>query len=289
MLWSSLWSVVVVWTALLGSVAAQNAAADVFEVFRRAAIKPVVSLDSERRAADAPVIAKWREQNHLDGAASAAPPTTATTQPSTTAVARDSPFVHKACDVRCAVAATTWLALPLQAPPSERFVVEIQVSVTEHGERVDIERLRQTVLLRLSAQHVAAVDDAEHGALIHAELRLRGSELNEIQLAPLPAGPLWHFRFAFDLATSSIGVAVANKTHIIAPHNSGGEWRFATRHAVPLLLRSAPRDALTFWFRVSHEEAASTVRVCVREVTCTEWLDSVDSVAFLGGRSRPAL
>lgn len=266
-------------------VAAQNAAADVFEVFRRAAIKPVVSLDTERRAADAPVIAKWRQQNQLDAPTTPTPTTTAAA-PAASAAARDSPFVHKACDVRCAVAATTWLALPLQEPPRDRFVVEVQVSVTEHGERVDIERLRQAVLLRLSAHHVAAVDDAEHGALLHAELRQLGSELNEIQLTPLPTGPLWHFRFAIDLATSSIGVAVANKTHVIAPHNSGGEWRFATRHAVPLLLR-ATRDAMTFWFRVSHEVAGATVRVCVREVTCTEWLDSVDAVAFLGGRSRP--
>jgi hypothetical protein len=251
----------------------RHAAADVFEVFRRAAVKapaaPAAAADSQRRAADVPVVNQWREEhglNKLPPAASVArtvPPRTATTAvvpPATSAAApieaadNDSPFLHHSCDIKCAIAGVQWLALPLQSPEAERFVVELQLSVTDaQGARMSMQNMLSNVIqLRISSHRIASIDDADHGAMLHADLRPRDAELNEIALEPMPNGPLWHLRFAVSLSARSVGVAATNKTHVLAPHNSGGDWRIVTRHAVPLLPSNfdRTRDSMTLWFKV---------------------------------------
>jgi hypothetical protein len=270
----------------------QDAANDVFEIFRKAALKPVPVVNERERVQDLPVIQQWREQHRLpklvDAVSTPTPPTPPVLQQQQQPPRPiDDPFVHKACDIKCSVALESWLSLPLHAPKRSRFVLEVQLSVTRQGERVPIELLRQLVQLRVSAHHVESVDDAEHGALFHADLRLRSSELNEILLEPLPHGALWHIRVAIDLQTSSIALAVANRTHVISPHSGGSsDWHFVTRHAVPLLLRGSADDPLMFWFRVSGDDDDSVVRICVRDASCTEWIDSIDSVAVAGRGGR---
>jgi hypothetical protein len=41
-----------------------------------------------------------------------------------------------------------------------------------------------------------------------------------------------------------------------------------------------------FWFRVSGDDDDSVVRICVRDASCTEWIDSIDSVAVAGRGGR---
>jgi hypothetical protein len=295
----------------------RNAAAgDVFEIFRRAAVKAAPAAgDDARRAADVPVLNHWREEHGLNKL----PPTTSTTKPTTmrttaptaaaaaaaaaaaqaarTTAARetvaeannnDSPFLHHSCDIKCAIAGVQWLALPLQSPEADRFVVELQLSVTDaQGVRMVMQDMLSNVIqLRISSHRIASVDDVDHGAMLHADLRPRESELNEIQLEPMPNGPLWHLRLAVSLSARSVGVAATNKTHVLAPHNAGGDWRIVTRHAVPLLPSNFDRlrDSMTLWFKVVPAalsvESGASVRVCLRDTACSPWQEDIDSVAF---------
>lgn len=288
----------------------RNAAAgDVFEIFRRAAVKAApAAVDDARRAADVPVLNHWREEHGLNKlpptsttkatllrttAPAAAPQQAArgaATQQATLATEanNDSPFLHHSCDIKCAIAGVQWLALPLQSPEADRFVVELQLSVSDaQGVRMAMQDMLSNVIqLRVSSHRIASVDDVDHGAMLHADLRPRESELNEILLEPMPNGPLWHLRLAVSLSARSVGVAATNKTHVLAPHNSGGDWRFVTRHAVPLLpsVFDRSRDSMTLWFKVVPValavESGASVRVCLRDTACTAWQDDIDSVAF---------
>jgi hypothetical protein len=288
----------------------RNAAAgDVFEIFRRAAVKAAPAAgDDARRAADVPVLNHWREEHGLNklpptttskatimrttapiaAAAQAAPRTTAARETVGEANNNDSPFLHHSCDIKCAIAGVQWLALPLQSPEADRFVVELQLSVTDaQGVRMVMQDMLSNVIqLRISSHRIASVDDVDHGAMLHADLRPRESELNEIQLEPMPNGPLWHLRLAVSLSARSVGVAATNKTHVLAPHNSGGDWRIVTRHAVPLLPSNFDRlrDSMTLWFKVVPAalsvESGASVRVCLRDTACTPWQEDIDSVAF---------
>jgi hypothetical protein len=283
----------------------RHAAADVFEVFRRAAVKAPAA-DTERRAADVPVVNQWRAEhglNKLPTVTTSAMPKTvaaaaaaAATATAAAVQANDSPFLHHSCDIKCAIAGVQWLALPLQSPEEDRFVVELQLSLTDaQGVRTTMQNMLSHVIqLRMSSHRIASVDDADHGAMLHADLRPRNGELNEIALEPMPNGPLWHMRLAVSLSERSVGIAATNKTHVLAPHNSGGDWRAVTRHAVPLLPSSfdRTRDSMTLWFKVVPvalaDETGASVRVCLRDTSCATWQDEIDSVAFglRSGRAR---